>query len=59
MGVFIRAVITGFGVSLGQTLFKKVAKRLGLDESDDKKGKKGDSEVESNTITPAEPITES
>jgi hypothetical protein len=29
-------VITGFGLSLGGALFKKVAKQLGLDEDKDK-----------------------
>lgn len=32
MGVFIRAVVTGFGFSLGSALFKKVSERLGLKE---------------------------
>lgn len=32
MQFFIKAVITGFGLSLGGALFKKVAKQLGFDE---------------------------
>jgi hypothetical protein len=32
MGIFVRAIITGFGFSLGAALFKKVAKDLGLAE---------------------------
>jgi hypothetical protein len=32
MGVFVRAVVTGFGFSLGAALYKKAAKKLGLDE---------------------------
>ena len=41
MKMFVRSVITGFGLSLGAALFRKVSDRLGL--SDDKdKGKRGD-----------------
>ncbi len=36
MMFFARAVVTGFGLSLGSALFKKVAKELGLDEKLDK-----------------------
>ena len=32
MQFFVKAVITGFALSLGGALFKKVAKDLGLDE---------------------------
>lgn len=32
MQFFVKAVITGFGLSLGGALFKKVAKDLGLDD---------------------------
>lgn len=32
MQFFLKAVITGFALSLGGALFKKVAKDLGLDE---------------------------
>jgi len=35
MGIFARAVISGFGFTLGATLFKKVSKHLGLDEPED------------------------
>jgi len=31
-----RAIVTGFGLSLGSALFKKVQSRLGLDEPDKK-----------------------
>jgi hypothetical protein len=31
MKFFVRAVITGFALSLGAALFKKVQKQLGLD----------------------------
>ena len=32
MMFFARAVVTGFGLSLGSAIFKKVQKQLGLDE---------------------------
>lgn len=32
MNVFVRAVVTGFGFSLGAALFRKVSNRLGLGE---------------------------
>ena len=32
MMFFARAVVTGFALSLGSALFKKVQKQLGLDE---------------------------
>lgn len=38
--LFARAVVTGFGLSLGAALFKKVQSRLGLDEPDKDKDKK-------------------
>lgn len=34
MAIFARAVITGFGMSLGAALFKKFSKQLGLDDSE-------------------------
>jgi hypothetical protein len=36
--LFLRAVVTGFGLSLGSALFKKIQKQLGLDEKTDKNG---------------------
>ena len=36
MQLLIRAVVTGFGLSIGAALYKKVARQLGLDEPDDK-----------------------
>ena len=33
MGVLVRAVVYGFGFSLGAALYKKVSSQLGLDES--------------------------
>jgi len=32
MGVFVRAVVTGFGFSLGASLFKRLSKRLGMEK---------------------------
>lgn len=34
MNFFARAVVTGFALSLGAALFKKVAKQLGLSEEE-------------------------
>ena len=34
MQFFVKAVITGFALSLGAALFKKVAKQVGLAEDD-------------------------
>jgi hypothetical protein len=36
MNILLRAVVSGFGFSLGAAIYKKVSKRLGLDEEDDK-----------------------
>lgn len=41
MGFFVRAVATGFAMSLGAALFKKVAPQFGLAE-DKKAGKDAD-----------------
>lgn len=40
MQFFARAVITGFALSLGAALFKKVAKEIGLADDDKDKDKK-------------------
>ena len=37
MKFFVKAVITGFALSLGSALFKKVQRRLGLAEDDNGK----------------------
>jgi hypothetical protein len=42
MKLFVRAVVTGFALSLGSALFKKVQGHLGL--GDDKDKGKGDSD---------------
>jgi hypothetical protein len=39
MSVFLRAVVTGFGFSLGAALFRKVSHHLGLDDKSAKNGK--------------------
>jgi len=36
MKFFVKAVVTGFALSLGTALFKKVQKHLGLDDEKDK-----------------------
>jgi hypothetical protein len=33
MKMFVRAVVTGFAFTLGATLFRKVAKKLGIDDA--------------------------
>lgn len=37
MRFFVRAVVTGFGLSLGSALFKKIQDRIGLGEPKDRK----------------------
>lgn len=39
MSFFVRAVVTGFALSLGGALFKKVAPKLGLAEEKEKQDK--------------------
>ncbi len=34
MNIFVRAVITGFGLSVGAALYKRVSKQLGLEGDD-------------------------
>jgi hypothetical protein len=36
MKFFVKAVVTGFGLSLGSALFKKVQRKLGLDDDNGK-----------------------
>lgn len=36
MKFFVKAVVTGFALSLGSALFKKVQRKLGLGEDNDK-----------------------
>lgn len=35
MGVFVRAIVTGFGFSLGKALFDRVSTQLGFESSTD------------------------
>lgn len=42
MKFFVRAIVTGFALSLGSALFKKIAPQLGLDEKDKDKDKESD-----------------
>lgn len=42
MKFFVRAIVTGFALSLGSALFKKLAPQLGLD---DKEKAKADDQV--------------
>jgi hypothetical protein len=37
MKFLVRAVVTGFGLSLGAAIFKKVQRQLGFDEDADSK----------------------
>jgi len=36
MKFFVKAIVTGFGLSLGSALFKKVQRHLGLDDDAEK-----------------------
>ena len=45
MRLFVRAIVTGFGLSLGSALFKKVQGRIGLGEEEEKAKKPGVPEV--------------
>lgn len=38
MQLFLRAVVTGFGFSLGAAIYKKLEKRLGLGEKPKEEG---------------------
>jgi len=43
MKLLVRAVVTGFGLSVGAAIFKKIQKQLGFDEDDtDKKDRAAD-----------------
>ncbi|HSN29472.1 MAG TPA: hypothetical protein VLT45_24460 [Kofleriaceae bacterium] len=45
MKFFVRAVVTGFALSLGSALFKKIAPQLGLDDKKDKDKDKDSEQV--------------
>ena len=36
MKLLVRAIVTGFGLSIGAAIYKKIAKRYGFDDEDDK-----------------------
>ena len=48
MKIFLRAVVTGFGLSLGSALYKKAAKHFGFDDDDKTKAKKEDDSARTN-----------
>jgi hypothetical protein len=59
MMFFARAVVTGFGLSLGSAIFKKVQKQLGLDEKNDKatdETNKQDGATDPNLQTSLQPV---
>jgi hypothetical protein len=41
MRLFLKAVISGFGMSVGAALFRRVSERLGFEDSSDGKKKNG------------------
>ncbi|HWM87182.1 MAG TPA: hypothetical protein VNO33_15130 [Kofleriaceae bacterium] len=49
MNVFLRAVVTGFGFSLGAALFRKVSDRLGL--GDKSKDESPETKVDAGVVT--------
>jgi hypothetical protein len=57
MQILIRAVITGFGLSIGAALYKKVARQLGLEEPEEPAGR--DKPPETVERGGAQPVTES
>ena len=50
----MKAVITGFGLSLGAALYKKLAKRLGFDDESDKRKE----EEEADSVTTRDGATD-
>ena len=53
MGIFVRAVVTGFGMSLGAALFRKISKQLGLEEAPKDGAKDPPAEVPAEASNPA------
>ncbi len=53
MGVFVRAVVTGFGFSLGAAIFKRLSKQLGLEEKESKPVETVDHNEDEQTTDPA------
>ena len=54
MMFFARAVLTGFALSLGGALFKKVAPKLGLADKDKDKDKKSETIAQQEAATDPE-----
>jgi hypothetical protein len=50
MNVFVRAVVTGFGFSLGAALFRKVSDRLGLNDDKSARGDRADSKIDPGAV---------
>ena len=48
MKLFLRAVVTGFGLSLGSALYKKLAKHFGFDDEEKKAKDKDDTAARTN-----------
>lgn len=58
MRFFVKAVATGFALSMGGALFKKVSKKIGLDDdskSDDPAKKMNDSDLDGELDTELDP----
>jgi hypothetical protein len=52
---FVRAVVYGFGMSLGSALFKKVQDRIGLGEPKDPEDQKSKEPAEPDAVGEAAP----
>ena len=50
MNVFVRAVVTGFGFSLGAALFRKVSDKLGLNDDKSTRNERADSKVDPGAV---------
>jgi hypothetical protein len=50
MNVFVRAVVTGFGFSLGAALFRKVADKLGLNDDKSAKNERTENKVDPGAV---------
>jgi hypothetical protein len=57
MKLLVKAVITGFGLSIGAALYKKVAKQLGLDDKaapdESSRSGAGAATAETGTVNPS------
>jgi hypothetical protein len=50
MNVFVRAVVTGFGFSLGAALFRKISDRLGLGDDKSAKDDRAEAKVDPGAV---------